>query len=508
MTTTTRARRAPASINDTAGVYTRISDDRESEELGVTRQDEDGCGLAAARGLKVHRTYPDNDTGASTKSTKPRPGYDALLADARAGRIGTIIAYSSSRLTRRPLELEQQIKLAETYGTRFLYVRSPSFDLNTADGRQVARMLAAADAAEAERTGERVQRAALQRAENGQNHGGQRAYGFGMPTGRTDADDRPVIDYTAVVPAERDVIREVADQLLKGVSLRSVVADLNRRGVPTATGKGKGKWSGGTLRDALLRPRIAGATVNNGDQVGRLPGEPILDEGTWLALVGRMTAKTVTWVDASGVQRTAGRFNNTGRPPKWLGTGIYLCPCGSTLDVGPRESYRCRSLRTGPGGGGHVRRSAPALDAYVSDVVVARLSRPDAVDLFARPAAPGVDLAALRVKAVRLRDIKGAYAVMLGRDERPDDMDDAEFSIARRANKDALAEVESRLATAVQTSPAADVAGAEDVRAAWERLSLGQRRAIVVELCTVTVLPTGPRGRGFDRDAVRIEPRQ
>ena len=456
--------------SDVAGIYSRISDDRESEELGVTRQAEDCAALAATLGLSVHRAYSDNDTGASSKSRKPRPGYDALLAAARAGTIGVIVAYSSSRLTRRPMELEAQIRLAEECGTRFAYVRSPSFDLNTADGRQVARMLAASDAAEAERTGERVARAARQRAESGGNHGGRRPYGF-----------RP--DGISVDPAEAAEIVKAARQILAGISLRSIAADLNARAVPTATGRGR--WSGQAVRDMLARPRTTGLTVHDGAVVGRLPGEPILPEDTWRAVCDRLDA---------GASSTL-----TGRPPAWLLSGIGRCVCGAPLDAGPRQAYRCRTLRAGAGGGGHVRRNAPALDGYVTAVVLGRLSRDDTADLFVRPQA-GVDVAALRRQAAVLRERKGKLAAMLG----TGDMDDAEYTAAARANRDKLAAVEAQLAEAAQTSPVAALAGADDIAARWAELSLGQRRAIVALLVDVTVLPVTAHGRGFDPTRVEI----
>src|ERR1700761_445244 len=106
-----------------AGIYLRISDDREGRELGVTRQREHCADLAERFGIKVYDIYNDNDRGASTRSIKPRPDYKRLVQDARAGAINCIIAYTSGRLTRRPREHEDQIELAEQYGTVFRYVR-------------------------------------------------------------------------------------------------------------------------------------------------------------------------------------------------------------------------------------------------------------------------------------------------------------------------------------------------------------------------------------------------
>jgi site-specific DNA recombinase len=51
-------------------------------------------------------------------------------------------------------------------------------DLSTADGRAVARTIAAWDAAEAERSSERIKRQKRQRSEKGEWHGGTPPYGY------------------------------------------------------------------------------------------------------------------------------------------------------------------------------------------------------------------------------------------------------------------------------------------------------------------------------------------
>jgi len=86
-----------------AAVYLRISRDAEGEALGVARQREDCLALAQAAKLDVVEVFTDNDIGASKYSKKLRPEYERMLADAKAGRFSTIVAYTTSRLTRRPV---------------------------------------------------------------------------------------------------------------------------------------------------------------------------------------------------------------------------------------------------------------------------------------------------------------------------------------------------------------------------------------------------------------------
>src|SRR6476469_4142823 len=108
--------RTASVAGEPAAVYVRISDDVEGRALGVARQTDDGSALAASLGCSVVKVYSDNDISASTLSKKTRPEYEALLTDVRAGRVRVVIAYSNSRLTRRPRELEDLIDLHRETG--------------------------------------------------------------------------------------------------------------------------------------------------------------------------------------------------------------------------------------------------------------------------------------------------------------------------------------------------------------------------------------------------------
>lgn len=484
-----------------AGIYVRISDDKEGRELGVERQIEDCRQHAARLGVQVYRVYKDNDIGASTRSSKPRPEYNQLLADAKAGIICMVIAYSSSRLTRRPMEHEGQIGLAEQFGTLFRYVRSPDFDLNTADGKQIARMLAANDAAEAERNGERVSRKRRQRVEQGKFGGGTRPYGFGVEVGTTERPNRstgemetvPLLDYAQIVEAEAKVVRDCAALVLANpsVPLREIARGLNTNGIPTATGK---QWLPIQVRDMLLRPRNAGILVHHDEELGKITnaaGEivpPILPEDVWRAVVDKLS-------DPSR------RTNHGGPAPKWLGSGIYLCwKCGGVLRVhGAAQhrmipAYRCA-------GGVHVTRVAAPLDRYVTEVAIARLSRPDAIDLV-KVATPGVDVNALRVERDTLRQREKGLAEAFA----DGDISKEQLRAGTERLSARLVDIESQLNTQMAMfSPLVPLVTAADVRQKWNGLTLGAQRAAIKALMVVTVL-AAPRGAGFHPEYVRVEP--
>lgn len=438
-----------------AGLYERISDDREGLELGVDRQDEDLRAAAAREGDIVVDVYRDNDLSASTRSRKSRPEYGRMLADARAGRITRIRAYSASRLTRRPREHEDLIELAERHGVDFRYAQSPSFDLSTADGRQVARMLAAADAAEAERTGERVSRKKRQMAEQGAFLGGFRSFGFAA-------------DGLTAEPVEAAAKAEGFRAVLAGESLAGIASRWNSR---FTTPRG-GPFTAVAVRQTLLVPRNAGAIVPP-DQ----------------------------WAAVRAVLLDPSRTTTPGTRPKWLGAGIFVCggcdrPTMRSSGRTGSRLYRCSHAGDGQQ---HASRTAQRIDDLVERLLVARLAQPDAVNLL--PQLVAVDLAPLRTE-------RAAKLILLA--EVDADRDSGLIDRARWLKRNAeltgrLTAIEVELARARESSPLAGLPlgdGEAAMRRHWfgvlpdrsDGLSLERRRKILRALAKVTI---ETRGRGW-----------
>ena len=303
-------------MSPNAAVYGRISDDREGRETGVARQVEDARALARRDGCEVadDLVFSDNDISASTRSKKQRPGFDALVEAIEAGRVGHVYAYSNSRLTRRPLELEDLIKLHERTGVVFHTVASGQDDLSTADGRMVARIKASVDAAEADRIGERVARQKRQRAERGLPQGGR----------------YPTFGFTReweVVEDQAEKVREAYRRRAAGEAVGSIARSLNVRQ--------------STLGKILTNPLYAGIRTLNGEVVGPMAdGFPVL--------VDRLT-----WDAAQGV-REANPVPQGRSTRKYLLSGISRRDaCGSAMKGAPSSAradrYRCAATCGGCG---------------------------------------------------------------------------------------------------------------------------------------------------------------
>jgi DNA invertase Pin-like site-specific DNA recombinase len=481
-------------------MYVRISQDREGAGLGVERQEKDCRKLADQLGWTVRDVYCDNDI--SAYSGKRRPKYEELLADIEAGRIAGVLAWHPDRLHRSPLELERYIELSEIHGVQTHTVQAGRWDLSTPSGRAVARTLGAWARYESEHKGERIKARRVQQAKNGEFKGGIRPFGFEK-------------DGVTVRPDEAAEVVKATEAVVTAQSLRSLVRSLNERGVSTVTGKGP--WTSVALKEMLMRPRNAGLSSYHGEIMGK---------AVWPALV-----PVETWQAACAILSDASRRheNHRGGLVRWLGSGLYVCGVCQQADLrvgattarrgnNKRYTYRCRN-REYRNGTGHVTREANALDRYVEELLVGRISDPRVLKkLRETPAGDGIDTRALQVEltAMGTREETLGQNYALGKiSERVMNSGMDEITKRRAEINDVL----ERAGKRTPLDPFNKAKDAADVHRIWygpggadgDReggLSLGARRAILSRLVTITVnpMPTKPTrqpdGSFLDRDSI------
>ncbi|MGV8976549.1 MAG: recombinase family protein [Cellulomonas sp.] len=437
-----------------AVIYTRISSDREGTEIGVDRQLADCRALAAREGLTVVGEYVENDVSASTRSRKARPMYLEMLQRARAHEFGVIVAYSNSRVTRRPRETEDLIELFTSHGTRTHTVVSGRDDLSTADGRMVARIKGDVDAGEAERIAERVTRAKVQAAAEGRYRGGRRPFGYEA-------------DGVTLRPTEAHALHRAAEGVLAGRSMLALAREMDAAGVTTTGGK---PMSGVAVLRILQRPRNAGLMEVGGKITGKAAWPAILTEDLWRAVVAILA-------DPS-------RRTTPGNARRWLGSGLYSCGvCGASLhshrSPKARWSYVCSN-------GKHVARDQEALDGLVIRTVVERLSAPDVADLLEVTE----DLEPVRHEVYLVRARLDGLARLFA----ADGIDADQFGIASVPLRARLEAAEARLAQSYRRSPLGAVASQGDPASAFLASPLDVQQAVIHALMTVTV-NVGRKGR-------------
>lgn len=473
-----------------AAVYVRISEDHR-DGAGVARQEKECRELADRLGWTVIEVFEDNDISASSFTRKQRTAYQNMVEAITTGHINAVISWHSDRMFRRVDEHEHYIQLSQRHNVHNAAVRVGAIDYDTPSGRFNARMAVNMSSYESEHKADRLRSLHRDIARNGGFHGGIRCFGY-EPDGLT------------VREPEAHEIRRVADAILGGQSLRSLAKELNGRGIKTVTGKGP--WTSSHLRKMIMRPRLAGLRVHDDKQKG-----PQQYPAAWPPILARETWEAITALLADPGRNT----NSTGVRgpiPTTLGTGIYVCGvCQQprmrrAMGSDGRRVYRCGNYLDG-NGGSHVTRVAEPLDEYVTGALLQKLSAPGMIEALCNVIdTDDTDLGALRQERDNIRtELRGLAAKC-----NAGDIDDEQLAIASRRRRVRDNEITATLKAAVTRSPVHVLLGATSIEHVWDDvLTLGQRRAILAEVLTVTVLPgrggRSPDGSYFNAGLVRIE---
>lgn len=442
-----------------ATIYARQSFDRHGDELAVNRQLDLCREFVQSRGWTVEGEFVDNDTSAT--DGRERPAFERLLRS----HPSRVVVWHVDRLVRLTRDLERVIEL----GVDVHAVTAGHLDLSNPAGRAVARTVTAWSTYETEQKAVRQKAANDQRAESGKPYRCQRAFGY-EPDGLT------------IREAEANELRAVARAVLTGTSLAAAAASLNDRGIKTAPGNA---WRTTTLKAALLSPRNAGLRRHRGEVVGKALWPAILDDDTAVALRAVLT-------DPARSKRGPSR--------RYLLSGLMRCGrCDATVvgafvkDLNKGETYRCPTL--------HLSRKAPPIDAYVRGVVIARLSQPDAVSLFAPRPADGSGLVGLQEEYGEVRARLDGLAEAYGAGQ----IDMQALVAGSNRLRSRIVAIEQEVAAAVSSAAVAEVVTSSDVERTFLALSLDGQRQVVDTLMRLTLLPVGSGHRSFDPRTLQIK---
>jgi site-specific DNA recombinase len=467
-----------------AAIYLRISNDPEGLELGTTRQREDCRAHADRRGYTIYRIYTDNDRSASRYARKVRPEYRQMIADAAAGRFDVILAYSSSRITRQPRENEDLIDLALNHGTRYDYIRSPSFDLNTADGREMARNAAARDAGEVERTSERVLRDVDQRAKDGRFHGG--APPFGIEAVWSVIDRRERIDSFKLHSIHAKWLKEAARRVIANETVYGIVVDWNKQGRQTPTSK---RWTTRTLRRILVNPATIGKRERNGE-LFTAPWPAILTDKQHAQLVAIL----------GDPERKTSPTNER----RYMLTGLLFCGnltasgevCGNyltstSLKKNAPAAFECSSTKTGhPNACGKIKVVMAPVEAFVTEALFAALDTPTFHTAVAAASTTDGREAELR------EAMADADKVLISLENEKDDglIDDPSYRRRRARITKRRDDLRKEYLTLTRSARLAALPTGDELQRVWSDRDNTWRRTIVSEV--IERVDVGPHPRG------------
>jgi len=456
-----------------AAVYTRLSYSPDGSLETTDRQEADCRRVAERLGASIDEVFCDNNRSAWRRNVR-RPGWEKLLEGIAAGRWDLVITYHGDRLMRQPRDLEELLTLADNKALSLASAQGVR-DLSNADDRFILRIEVAHACRSSDDTSRRVSDKAKAAAQAGRFQPGRyRGYGYSR-------------DGMTIIEPEAAVIREAADRVLAGASLRSVLHWLITSGVPTVTGAA---WTRAAVRGILTHPRIAGLRALRGEVVGPGLWEPIVDRETWEDLCRVLTP----------------RRRGTGRPPTarvHLLSGIALCAsCETGLTAHRRTDhashvYYCANP-TCPGP--KVSRAKTHIDRYVAAATVGKLNEPDLLDRLdssRREPDAAREIAALEQ---RKADAEATLRELADRgDVDPRLVAESISGFERR-----IAELRGRLAATERDRLLMKYAGI--TRETWDALPLDVQRVLVASCLRVTVLPSSRRGPGFDPESVRLDP--
>jgi site-specific DNA recombinase len=443
-----------------------MSQDRNGEGAGVARQETDARALANVRGWTVTSVIVENDTSAAGK--KSRPGFERLMQSVEDGSANVVIAWALDRLTRNRRDTVRLIEACQQHGVTIALVRGSDMDMSTPAGRMTADILAAVARSEIETKSDRQKRAHLQAAEQGRRVTGARPFGY-------------TADGMTFQEPEAQAVRDAYQWLLDGVSLGMVARRWNDAGLYTP--QGSHLWTGATVGSCLRKPRNTGLRAHNDEIVG---------EAKWPALVDRET-----WHAGLAIMKDPNRLSMRG--DQRLLTGVALCGvCEGPVHVGGNKGYpvyRCATTT------GHFSRKAEPIDEYVSEVMIARLSLPDASDLFT-PLENGPNRSELVREADRIRrKLDGLAAlyeegILTAKGVR-------ESSDRLKAQ---MADVDAKLAESSGIPKAARaIVRASDIGSAWGSLEVADRREIIRVLVDIYIQPPGRGAVTFRPETVQIK---
>ncbi|WP_445184582.1 recombinase family protein [Pseudonocardia sp. Cha107L01] len=474
-----------------AACYLRLSQDRDGDGLGVERQQQDCLNLVRQRGWRLAgEPYVDNDRSAA--GHKPREQFTALLAAVRAGEVDAVVAWALDRLTRTARDRLALVEACQQHGVIIALVRGSDMDPNTPAGRLTLGILGEVAQHEIDAKSDRQRRAAEQAADQGRWIGGRKPFGYSA-------------DGVTIIESEAQAVRDGYSAVLAGDSLRAIAAEWNRRGFTTGQRPWRhtelgvlSPWRADSVRRVLANPRYAGRRPYRGREHG---------PAVWPAIVPEETFRAV-----QRVLSDPNRYLGGGTAARQFLSGLAVCgcaKCGATVHGGGashrKPIYRCSASREPgerrtPVPGVHVNRLAAPADDYVADVVIERLSRPDARDLLVDHTRP--DVPALREEATAFRSRLVALAAEFAEDA---EVSPAEYRAMRKTLAARVAAIEDQIADAGRTDLFGPLILAEHVETAWADLSPDRRRAVVDALMIVRLHPVGRGSRTFRPDTVEIE---
>jgi site-specific DNA recombinase len=480
-------------------LYNRVSSDPRGIGRSVDEQNALGQEWAAREGWTVTNTISETGS-ASRHARRERLEWAAVLEAVADRKMDALITWEASRAQR---DLQAYTKLRDACSTAgVLWGYSGTlYDLSKREDRFRTGLDALLAENEADQTAERVQRAVRANAEAGKVHG-KLLYGY---VRTYDAVSR---ELTSIEPhpEQAPIVREIFERVRGGEGSYAIAADLNRRGVPARRPvrnpkRANAGWTPVAVREvAIDRPAYAGLREYRGEILHDV-------EVQWPALIDKDE-----WYALRAVQDAKPKLSSAHWRVKYLLTGIAECAvCGAKMIKGHQnkgravagqarvryDSYACRGMRAGSVA--HVTVSMPALDAYVTALVLGRLADPAYQSVLTDESPEGASEQSLLRQQVADDE---AWLDQVAR-EAADTHDLAMLRQQRAIILPRIDAARTRIRQASIRSPRVlQLTGRDDLPELWDSFTIEDRRTIIADMVVPVIARAespGRRGRVGER---------
>lgn len=236
-----------------AALYARYSSDAQNtasiaDQFRLCREQ------AERERWRVVDTY--QDAAVSGASVTLRPGVQALLQDAQAGRFDVVLAEALDRVSRDQADVATLFKHLKFAGVEIVTLAEGAISELHVGLKGTMNALFLKDLAA------KTHRGLRGRVEQGKSGGGL-CYGYDVVK-QSDADGEPLRGGRTVNEAQAEIVRRVFRDFAAGVSPRAIARRLNAEGVPGPAGK---LWTDSTIRGHAKRGT---GLVNNELYIGKL----------------------------------------------------------------------------------------------------------------------------------------------------------------------------------------------------------------------------------------------
>jgi len=298
-----------------AAIYVRVSSELQAEKVSPAEQEADAREYAQAQGYEVVEVYRDIERYrvggrlVEPSGTRPdRPGFQKMIADARAGLFDVIVAWREDRLYRGLKPLIEVLDLVEE-GIVDIDLVKETFD------KSIAGIKASVAKMEIDAFRERTHLGVKARLKAGKLWGGHLKYGYTRDG-----------DQLAIHPEEAKWVRQIFDWYTSGVGVREISRRLIAEGAPQKKGQErKLPWQQSTIYRIINSEMYATGIhkVRRDGQVFELPAPKIIDMKTF------QKAQEIKEGNKSYRARNV-KYN-------YLLRGLITSPCGTSWNAYTRE---------------------------------------------------------------------------------------------------------------------------------------------------------------------------